>query len=339
MQSVTFECPILTENYKIRIGGLIDKPFVERKAFLPFQEREFELVQKTFTLEANETLAIFWGVDNNFPAPPTLNGTGRGSGLITPFDLAIIHAELTAVYGYPAWLSVTIKDFLLYDMQQKNEMFLQYSLPFANNLEKKLSEFAMQAKGFILKKIILQINTTLADKQKKSFFEYTIDEGDEKIQNKKIIASYLSSQQAQNNLVEISFENWEIDYNKFISFEVVGEIDTTHVDGIHNNNYSLIALGLRSSTTVFASSYRLLDYGIAPIPIGDNVSLTLLYEEKEKPIVFFPPIKLQKNQTEADEKQDTDTLTEPASNRENWIFLVLVLLVILLIVLQKASKN
>ncbi|MFN3316116.1 MAG: hypothetical protein ACK40K_04835, partial [Raineya sp.] len=133
-----------------QIGGVSDN-YISIKHFLPFQERDFEMVQKTFSLEANETLQTFWGINNNFPLPPTLNFTGRGGLLITPADLGIIHPELTAVYGYPNWLSVTIKDFLLYDMQQKNLEFNQNILAYVDDLEQKLKDFANSQREIKLK--------------------------------------------------------------------------------------------------------------------------------------------------------------------------------------------
>jgi hypothetical protein len=341
MQSVTFDVPVLTETYEVRLGGLLDEPFINRKPFVPFQERDFEMVQKTFTLEANETLQTFWGVNNNFPLPPTLNFSGRGGGLITTVDLPFIHAELTAIYGYPGWLSVTIKDFLLYDMQQKNNEFLHTTIASLSDIENKLQTFAQQAKKTKVKKIAFQLNTTY-ERQKEQLVEYIEDNGNKKTIDAEPLASHIKTENFLSNLIEVPLD-YELDYNKYIRFKVIGGIDTTHIDATHNNNYSLICLGLRSPTTVYASSYRLLTYGTAPIT-GQNVTITLFFESA-KEIVFFPKLKKSKTkikkepQALPETENNTENTKKPETLREHWLFLFLVIVVFLMIILQKVSSK
>jgi len=346
MQVVSFQVPRLYEDIPLQIGGAAQNP-LSVEFWVPYSQEEKKLVEKTITLYANETLMQFWGIDDNSPAPPTLNGTGRGSTLITPLDLPVIHAELSAVYGYPAWLHIKLKDFLLYDMELKNQNFLQYSVPLLDDLTKKLSEFNEAIrKGIIVEKIIIDFQGSNFEDIFKSSLKYVRQETGYKTEKYYPLNQYFSSDQNLKR-IEIPLEN-EIAYNSYFEFNFFGDksVDFSHIDGLKINNQQLIWLGLMHPV-VYAPWYRLFDYGALVYP-PDTCAITLHYKAKEVK-VFFPQKKPKLTLTPEPKPTLTpepEPQTQPIPTKKtqgqkqepfHWLWAVL-LFVILLITLQKASQ-
>jgi hypothetical protein len=348
MQVVSFQVPRLYEDIPLQIGGTAQNP-LSVEFWTPYSQEEKKLVEKTNTTYANETLMQFWGIDDNSPAPPTLNGTGRGSRFIAPHELPEIHAELSAVYGYPAWLHIKLADFLLYDMELKNQNFLQYPVPLLDDLTKKLSEFNEAIrKGIIVEKIIIDFQGSNFEDIFKSSLKYVRQETGYKTEKYYPLNQYFSSDQNLKR-IEIPLEN-EIAYNSYFEFNFFGDkrVDFSDIYSMKIRNQRLIVSGLLE-LVVYASWYRLIDYDALVYP-PDTCAITLHYKAKEVK-VFFPQKKPKLTLTPEPEptltpEPEPEPQTQPIATKKtqgqkqepfHWLWAVL-LFVILLITLQKASQ-
>jgi hypothetical protein len=365
MQSVTFEIPRFYDDVGFCIGGNgIDGKycFLDTEVVLPFPKQVLiDIEASQNNINASELIGVCFGINDNSPAPPTLNFTGRLGGLMTPAYLAQLHNELTPVYGYPKYLYEPIWKYVLFRCKKANEFVFNSADYYQKITEtnEKLSEFSKQIskKGIFIEKIIFNFqHIDYQNNIKQPFWYVNTENGNYEEQNFFLMASYNAIQANPQNIEFEPKKPFLISNYTFLKFRNVGYKNAV-IDQFAKLKLSfsrtiwIILFSSGGLNELFTFESVLSNTSYLPNFSGaGNYGITLFYTEKEKPIVFFPPIKLQKNQTEADEKQDTDTLTEPASNRENtltepasnrenWIFLVLVLLVILLIVLQKASKN
>jgi hypothetical protein len=368
MQVVNFSIPRLYDDVFFRIGGFsYDMPFAETKnaKLIPFNQSDFDGVDRR---DNTEDLQTFFGINDNSPLPPTLTfpRTGRGRNLLNVGRLNALHAELQPIFGYPNWLSLSLKDWVKYEMKKENERWL--NLNGANEIEKlqkELKDFSgifQKNKASVSK---LQFLFKMADEnikkqlQEPFFFFDTLADGAE---YKKYIqpASYVNADSNNKEVIEIFLpKKYPLDYLKYLGFLAKGDknIDITAWNTKKTANDVQIDLYFVAPTPAVLpfSRYPLFDLFPNLTPSPEIYSLIVFYEPKD---FFVPSFKLPKNkeekqapEPEAPAEPESTEIAEiaeppkPAKPKEkttkpevaNWL-IPLVVFFIVLVVLQKSSS-
>jgi hypothetical protein len=365
MQAVSFNIPRLYDDVSFRIGGIsYDTPFcyteTENVEIMPFSKRDFEFVDR---ITNTEDLQTFFGIADRFGTPILIGmrRMWRGSALLDAARLRLLNAELTPLYGYPAWLSLPLKDWVKYEMTKQNNLWLSNNggtgiettnnelRDFANNFAKEKA----LVKKFQFKFKMDEPNILKQIKEPFFFFDRLEDGAEYKKYFQPNV--YLNRENKNPEIIEVLLpKKYPLDYIKYFGFKQIGDKGTnlTAYDAVKNHNDAKIENYLNPLYSSFAfSDYPIFDT-FPNVGTNERYNITIFYEPQSVVVAVpkkfpkrIPNIEPENTEPESTEIAEIAEPPKPAKPKEkttkpevaNW-FIPLVVFFIVLVVLQKSSS-
>ncbi|MCU0436719.1 MAG: hypothetical protein MUC49_02320 [Raineya sp.] len=345
----TFSLPRTYDNLTFLFGGQSYRlPYVQSsQTIIPFVQADFAAVDRR---PSTENLQTFFGIDNNFPLPPTLNNTGRGRNLLNAARLSALDSELTPIYGYPGWLSLSLKDWVKYEMTKENTRWLALNSNY-DDISKQLEVFANNViqGGLIYKMLYSFSDMPVLDVQNQSnqnftFFK-TLEDGAE--YRKYVVPNkYANIDSKIENAIEIVFKKpFLLNYLAYFQILELGDtsIDLSAFNTVKDANDLQVDLYFVAPPAILPfSRYPLFTPEPNINTSTGTMTITLHYElGKVETKQIVPKIQIEPQEKKEEEKEE-ETPKIPKKSKEEmpyqWILFAFIILVLVLILKKITEK-